>query len=122
MVQFREKADPKGREYWKLNYSPGNLRKVQEDLANFGTVYPATTPLHRLSKLHERSQRALLAYDACGVGDLRRFCTARHIKLEPRMSKEKLIEELETADDQAVFRYVADFRVTKEVIALISII
>lgn len=117
MVQFRSKRDTKGSGYWKLSSSPGIARKMHADLANFGTTYPAKTPKHRLRKIHERSQRGLLVYDVCGVGDLRRFCTARHIQVGPEMDKDKLIEKLEYADDQAVFRYVTKICVAKEVVA-----
>lgn len=109
-MQFKGKRDTKGSGYWKLSPSPGILRIMRKDLANFGTTYPARTPMSRLRKVHERSQRGLLVYDVCGVGDLRQFCTARHIKLGPEMGKEKLMEKLENADDEAVFRYVAEIR------------
>lgn len=122
MVQFRSKGDTKGSGYWKLSSSPGIARKMHAELANFGTTYPAKTPKRRLRKIHERSQRGLLVYEVCGVGDLRRFCTARHIQVGPEMDKDKLIEKLEYADDQAVFRYVTKICVAEAVIAFASII
>lgn len=110
MVQFWDlKATlPYRTEYWKLRrhiYTGGTiLRDITDSLDAAQYFHHKSVTKSRALALYVRLQRGLLSYDKYPIEELKRFATDRGLQLPlSRVSRSRLIESLELADDDATF-------------------
>lgn len=111
MVHFKPPAGPwydmindLNMENWKLdNHERATIKDLQIRLRGANFSFSNSANKSRLLQLLSRSERGLLAFDACSNEELQLFCRDRHINIEGKKTRNNLIRHLEQADEAAAF-------------------